>query len=166
MGVLIWSRHISKAVILSMNKFTLATLLIFSCSSAWSAIFASDFDDLIVWDTALKCKTEAESALEFVFKLDLRNMKMFDLRVANKSNGELGEIDVDDFQLSGVPRHRTLQGLDSFSINRSNLMARITYGMSRGSNTAKCTIISVQEALDYDSRQEKIYRKALDQRKL
>ena len=37
MGGLIWFRHISKAVILSMKKLTLALLLIFSCVTAWAA---------------------------------------------------------------------------------------------------------------------------------
>ena len=38
MGVLIWSMHTSKAVIFpTMKKLTLATLLIFSCSTAWAA---------------------------------------------------------------------------------------------------------------------------------
>ena len=37
MGVLIWFMHISKGVILSMKNLTLATLLIFSCSTAWAA---------------------------------------------------------------------------------------------------------------------------------
>ena len=41
MGVLIWSRHIPKAAISpTMKKLTLATLLIFSCSTAWAADFA------------------------------------------------------------------------------------------------------------------------------
>ena len=41
MGVLIWFRHISKAVIFpTMKKLTLATLLIFSCSTAWTADYA------------------------------------------------------------------------------------------------------------------------------
>ncbi|MDA9256565.1 hypothetical protein N9P41_01405 [Pseudomonadales bacterium] len=31
--------HISKATILSMKKLTLATLLIFSCATAWAADF-------------------------------------------------------------------------------------------------------------------------------
>ena len=39
MGVLLWFRHISKAVILSMKKLTLATLLILSCTTAWAADF-------------------------------------------------------------------------------------------------------------------------------
>ena len=40
MGVLIWSMHISKAVIFpTMKKLTLATLLIFSCATAWAADF-------------------------------------------------------------------------------------------------------------------------------
>lgn len=38
MGVLIWFVHISKAVISpTMKKLTLATLLIFSCATAWAA---------------------------------------------------------------------------------------------------------------------------------
>ena len=41
MGVLIWSMHISKAVTFpTMKKLTLATLLIFSCATAWAADFA------------------------------------------------------------------------------------------------------------------------------
>ena len=41
MGVLIWSRHIPKAAISpTMKKLTLATLLIFSCATAWAADFA------------------------------------------------------------------------------------------------------------------------------
>ena len=40
MGVLLWSRHISKAAIShTMKKLNLATLLIFSCSTAWAADF-------------------------------------------------------------------------------------------------------------------------------
>ena len=40
MGVLIWSMHISKATIFpTMKKLTLATLLIFSCVTAWAADF-------------------------------------------------------------------------------------------------------------------------------
>ena len=41
MGVLIWFRHISKAAIShTIKKLTLATLLIFSCATAWAADFA------------------------------------------------------------------------------------------------------------------------------
>ena len=40
MCVLIWSTHISKAVIFpTMKKLTIATPLIFSCSTAWAADF-------------------------------------------------------------------------------------------------------------------------------
>jgi TPR repeat protein len=40
MGVLLWSLHISKATIFpTMKKLTLATLLIFSCATAWAADF-------------------------------------------------------------------------------------------------------------------------------
>ena len=40
MGVLIWSMHISRTVILpTMKKLTLALLLIFSCATAWAADF-------------------------------------------------------------------------------------------------------------------------------
>jgi hypothetical protein len=41
MGVLLWSMHVSKAAIFpTMKKLTLATLLIFSCATAWAADFA------------------------------------------------------------------------------------------------------------------------------
>ena len=40
MSVLLWSMHISKAAIShTMKKLTLATLLIFSCATAWAADF-------------------------------------------------------------------------------------------------------------------------------